>query len=484
MDKNNENMKIIRWNMVLNSIKNIMGFLFPLITFPYITRVLGVENVGRFNFSKSVINYFVLIAGLGIGGYAIREGAKLRNDATGFRQLSNELFSINMISTIASYGLLLIFLIFVPKFHGYMDLLLILSAEILFKTIGIDWLYSIYEDYMYITIRTILFQFISLVIMFLFVKSEKDTAIYALATVISAAGSNLMNFIHSKKYCHMGLTLNIDWKRHLKPIFIFFATSATILIYVSSDTTILGFMCDDRTVGIYSVSTKVYFIIKTILSSIIVVSIPRLASLLGEKKSDEFQKVAQNVYGTILTFIFPAIIGLILLRKPLILLFAGKSYESATSSLFLLCIAMICCFGAYFWGQCIIVLMGLEDILFKATIVSALVNIVLNFILIPFWKENAAAFTTIIAEGITFFWCAYKGKKYVRIKGVGSIMAKILIGCLFIIFTDILISHIFTNLIAHIAFTMLLSIILYFVTEIVLRNEIITDILKGIIKKK
>ena len=111
-----------------------------------------------------------------------------------------------------------------------------------------------------------------------------------------------------------------------------------------------------------------------------------------------------------LTFLLPAVTGIVILRKPIVLLFAGKNYEFATSSLFLLCIALVFCFGAYFWGQCIIVPLGLESVLFKATIVSSLVNIILNFILIPFWKENAAAITTIIAEGIVFFWCAWNTK--------------------------------------------------------------------------
>lgn len=483
MDKNNENMKIIRLNMVLNSIKNVMGLLFPLITFPYISRVLGVENIGRYNFSNSVITYFVLLAGLGINGYAIREGVKLRNNNIEFKQLANELFSINMISTVIAYALLGLFLIFIPKFQGYMGLLLILSSQIVFKTIGIEWLYSVYEDYLYITIRTIAFQVISLVIMFLFVRDDNDTAAYAMVTVISLAGSNILNFIHSRKYCRIGLTFHIDWKKHLRPILILFATSVMIHIYVGSDITILGFLCDDRTVGIYSVSTKAYSIVKTILSSVIVVSIPRLSFLLGEKNYDGFRNVSQNVYGTMLTFLLPAVTGIMILRKPIVLLFAGKNYEPATSSLFLLCIALVFCFGAYFWGQCIIVPLGLESVLFKATIVSSLVNIVFNFVLIPFWKENAAAITTIIAEGIVFFWCAWKGKEHVKIKGILKLCVKILIGCIVIVIIDILVSFINFNLVIHIALTILCSVICYCVVEIILRNEILIDILKSILKR-
>lgn len=483
-EKTDKNMKILRMNMVLNSVKNVIGLLFPLITFPYISRVLGVESIGRYNFSNSVISYFVIIAGLGINGYAIREGTKFRNDPVKLKKLSDELFSINMISTVVAYCLLGLFLIFIPKFHDYMGLLLILSLQIFFRTIGIEWVYSIYEDYLYITIRTIIFQFISLVAMFLFVKGVNDTPAYAVVTVISMAGSNILNFIHSKKYCHIGLTLHIDWREHLKPIFILFATSAMIHVYVGSDITILGFLCDDRTVGIYSVSTKVYSIVKTILSSVIVVSIPRLSFLLGEGDFDEFRLVSQNVYGTMLTFLLPAVMGIIMLRRPIVLLFAGESYESATSSLFMLCVALIFCFGAYFWGQCVIIPLGLENVLFKSTLLSSVINIILNFILIPFGKENAAAITTIIAEGIVFFWCAWIGKKHVKINGIGTILRKIVFGCFFIVFIDVLVSYVVSNPGIHIALTVILSVICYVVVEIMVHNEIMMDIVKNIVKKR
>ena len=483
-DKVNNGLKSLRINMALNTVKSVVGLLFPLITFPYISRVLGVENIGRYNFSRSVINYFIMIAGLGINSYAIREGAKLRNDPVRLKRLADEVFSINMLSTAAAYGLLGIFLVFVPKFRGYMDLLLVLSLQILFQTIGIEWMYSIYEDYMYITVRTVFFQFISLSTMFLLVRSENDTATYAAVTVISAAGANILNFMHARKRCRIKLTLHIDWKKHLKPVLVLFATSAMIYVYVNSDITILGFLCDDKTVGIYSVATKAYSIIKTILSSIIVVSIPRLASLLGKDNLDEFCAVSQNIYRTMLTFLFPVVTGIMLLRKPIIFLFAGESYESASSSLFLLCIALICCFGAYFWGQCVIVPVGLENVLFRATVVSALINIVLNFILIPFWKENAAAFTTIMAEGIVFLWCAWEGKKHVQMKGTITFLGKILAGCLSLVVVDVTVSRMVSNVVAHIVLTIVFSVLGYGVVEIMLHNEIVLDIANGLLPVK
>jgi O-antigen/teichoic acid export membrane protein len=343
--------KSLKLNMVLNAIKGLMSVVFPLISFPYISRVLGVDNIGRYNFANSIISYIILAAGLGISTYAIREGARVRENHLEFEKFANEMFSINIVSTVVAYFILVVLLFAVPKFQEYMTLLIILSLQVIFKTIGIEWIYSIYEDYAYITVRSILFQVISLILLFVMVKNENDINNYAAITVISSVGSNVLNYFHARKYCRVKPTSVIDWKKHLKPIMILFAMSVTVTIYVSSDTTILGFLCDDHTVGIYSVSTKVYSIIKTVLSSVLVVSIPRLSAMLGKKDKAGFDAVSVDIYGTLLTIVAPAIVVLIALRKQIVLLISDAEYSTASSSLAILSVALLFCLGAWFWGQ-------------------------------------------------------------------------------------------------------------------------------------
>lgn len=474
--------KSLKLNMILNAIKGIMSIVFPLISFPYVSKILGVENIGKYNFANSIINYVVLFAGLGISTYAIREGARIRNNMGELRTFAGEMFSINVISTIVAYIGLFILLIIVPKFHEYTSILIILSLQVVFKTIGIEWIYSIYEDYAYITIRSIIFQALSLVLLFLLVKTQNDVNRYAAITVLSSVGSNILNYVHARKYCKVSLTIKINWKKHIKPILVLFAMSLTVTLYVSSDTTMLGLLCNDYTVGIYSVSTKIYSIVKTVLSSVLVVSIPRLSSLIGESKGDEFNEVASDIYRTLLTLVLPAITGLIVLRKQIILILADNTYIRAESSLMLLSIALLFCLGAWFWGQCILVPLKKENIVFKATIVSAIVNVVLNLVLIKTWKENAAAFTTILAEAISLFWCSYFAHRYTKLTKIVSTTIKSLIGCLVIVGVAVLGSMIISSDIAYICFTVGFSVLLYGATEVFLKNEAIWSILRSLKK--
>ncbi|MBU9725203.1 flippase [Diplocloster modestus] len=470
-----ENPKSIKFNMLLNSIKSLMGVIFPLITFPYIARVLGVDNIGRYNFANSVISYFVLLAGLGISTYGIRSGAEIRNDPHRMNRFVNQLFTINIYSTILSYMLLAICIVIVNKFHGYTWLFIILSGQILFKTLGIEWLYSIFEDYAYITVRSIAFQLISLVLMFIFVRSSNDVNIYAGITVLSAVGSNILNFVHAKKYVRIRLTNDLQIKNHLRPILIFFATAVTVVIYVNSDTTILGLLCSDETVGIYSVSVNVYKALKTVLSAIIVVSIPRMSMLWGNGRRMEFALLGKEIYQTFLTLVFPAIMGVIILSKEIVYIISGPGYEEAQWSLIILSVSLMFCLGAGFWSQGVLIPQGNESKVFKITVISAVVNIILNFILIPFWNEKAAALTTLIAEALVFFYCREKGKNNIKRDGTALLLTKVLVGCVPMYFIYILCSSLFHHWLIKTLFVIISCLIEYILVETLLKNMVIVS---------
>lgn len=481
--ESNRKPKSIKLNIVLNSIRSILSIIFPLITFPYISRVLSVDNLGRYNFANSVISYFVLLAGLGISTYAVREGAGIRDDKSRIKNFVDQVFSINLMSTLLSYVLLFIMMFLIPKFADYKALLIILSLQIVFKTIGVEWLYSIYEDYLYITVRSIIFQVISIVLLFAFVRNENDVNAYAIITVVSAVGSNLLNYLHSKKYCRVGVTFKVDWKRHIKPIMILFALTMTVTIYVSSDNIILGFLCDDYTVGIYSVATKIYNIIKTVLNAVLIVTVPRISALIGKGDQKGASAISSRLYKLIITAMLPAMVGIIVLRKEIVLIIAGKDYITATSSLSILSVALIFCIGGSFWGQCVLVPNKQEMFEFKATLVSAIVNILFNFALIPFWKENAAAITTLIAELICFIWLGHIGKRYITISGTTSTIVKVVIGCAAIVGVSLILMPIKDNMILYTSLTILISVIAYALVEILVKNEVVITGLKDFFPK-
>ena len=135
--------------MFLYAIDYVVGAIFPLITFPYVSRILGVENLGKYNFSVSIIAYLVLLAKLGISVYAIREGARIRDDKKKFNNFASQLFTINVISTVIVYGIFLLMVLIVPKLKDYELLLFVLSIQIFVVPLTLDWVYRIYEDFLF-----------------------------------------------------------------------------------------------------------------------------------------------------------------------------------------------------------------------------------------------------------------------------------------------------------------------------------------------
>ena len=415
--------KSLKLNAALNAVKTITGIVFPLITFPYISRVLSVDSIGAYNFSASVVSYFQLFAALGISTYAIREGIRYRDNLSDMNKFVSEMFSINLLATFLSYCLLFLVLYAVPNMKEYKELILILSCQIIFTTIGVSWLCNIYEDFLYITIRTLAVQIFSLIAMFLFVKDERDLYCYTVIVTLANSVANIFNFSYlRKKYVKFRITFKCNLRKHLKSILIIFMTTLTITLYVNSDITMLGFMKSDYEIGLYSASVKVYTIIKNLFTAIAVVLIPRFSLLIANGKSEEAKDLFSKVFNTITLLVAPAMIGLFSLSDKILTLVAGSSYSDAGTSLAILSFAMLFSLYAYLYTNCILLPNRKEKVVFYASVVSAVVNIGLNLVIIPFWGINGAAITTLIAEGIMCFVAIYEGCKHMKLIGAFALV--------------------------------------------------------------
>ena len=473
--------KSIGINALLNSIRSILNILFPIITFPYVSRVLEVKGIGIYNFSNSIVSYFVLIAGLGIDIYAVREGAKIRDNKEKINKFENEIFSINIFSTIVSYILLFMAIAIFTKLHSYIACISIFSLQIIFTTIGTEWIYQIYEDYTYITVRSIIFQCISLILLFVFVRNNQDYLNYAAISVFSAVGSNILNFFHARKYWTIHLVWNFNLKRHIIPILVIFGVNIASLVYVNSDITLLGLMKNSYIVGIYSVSSKIYQIVKTLIAALLIVTVPRLAMLFGKHKFEKYQEILSKLTNTLVLLVLPASVGLFMLAKEVVLIISGKNYLKSVSSLRILCFAYLFSILAWILTECVLIPAKREKKVLISTSISAILNIILNLLLVPFWNENAAAFSTVCAE-ICMLLLNYKYAKDIVSEMFFSrqfrknIITSI-IGCVGIISICILCDYSFQSLIIKTILSIILSVIIYGAILVLLNNEVAVSIL-------
>ncbi len=466
-------------NAMLTVFKTILTFFVPLVTFPYVSRVLRVEAIGKYNFSTSVINYFVLFAGLGVGTYAIREGAKIREDREKISLFVSEVFLINCISTFFAYVLLFLCLLAIPKLYNYTVVIIILSIELMFTAYGRSWIYNIFEDFGYITFVQIGFQAVSIILLFLFVHKPEDIYYYAFINVLSSTGSNFLYGIHAKKYVDLRKVKLNCLKRHLSPILIIFSTSIATTIYVNSDMTILGWLVDDRCVGLYSTAVKIYNIIKQVMVAVITVTVPRLTLYAGSRK---FNYLFTRVFDMLFFMALPAMTGLLFMSDNAILIIAGAEYIDATTALRWLSVALVCALLACLFGTSVLLPYNKEKIFLKSTIISAIINIVMNFFLIPIYKQNAAAFTTALSQAVALYMCYRHSKEYVSLKNSLRSIVCTVVGCIGIAVVCILIKLCYFNLFTETFFSILLSMIIYVLTQIFTKNLIFYDAVKSVCK--
>ncbi|MCM3763518.1 flippase [Neobacillus niacini] len=409
--------KSLKVNFILNFIRVLMLIIFPLITFPYASRVLLPSGIGKVNFAISVVSYFLLFASLGINTYGIREAAKLRNDRSQLTKLVKELFTINLFFSILAYLLLFLALWLIPHFSGYRMLLLICSIQIVAAAIGVEWLYSALEEYTYITIRSIAFQILSLILLFTFVKDSGDYVNYAMITIIASSGSYILNFINSRKYINWFEKSKLDLKKHMKPILVIFSLNLSVNIYTNLDSVMLGFIKGDVAVGLYTAAVKIIKIVGMLITSLGAVLLPRLAFYLNENRESEFDELIKKSLNFVLLLSIPAVIGLSLLSRPIILIFSGEAYLPALIPMQILAPIILLTSISNLTGMQILVPSNRERLLVISVTASAITNFVLNLFFIPKYGVIGASIATLVAEilamslQIYFLREYFKGKK-------------------------------------------------------------------------
>ena len=402
-------------NSILNVIRTVLTMLFPVMTFWRISRIFTVETIGMYNFANATAGYFIMFAALGISAYAIREGAAIREYTQRISVFSSEVFTINLFSTLAAYILLAASILIVPQFYECRALLMILSVNMILMTIGCDWIHAIYEDFLYITVRTIAVYALALGLFFLLVNTPDDLYTYAWITVLATSGAQLLNIPARRKYCSVRPVPPQRAQQHLRPILTLFANTVTTSLYVNSDQLILGFLRGDYELGLYSVAVKIYMMFKSLLGAVIIAVTPRLSSLWANER-EAFETAASRIFQTILTLLVPVAVGLFFLSEPVILVIADAPYLGGIPALRWLCASLVLSIAGWFMTSCILIPAKEEKAILRITVTAALANIILNFVLIPLWGFTAAAITTVIAEGTACILGLRKAGKLISIQ--------------------------------------------------------------------
>ena len=472
--------KSIKKNFVMNAILTMSQFIFPLITFPYVSRILLPVGTGKVSFATSVIAYFTMFAQLGIPTYGVRRCAQVRDDKIELTRVTHELLFINFMMSVVAYVILFFALAFVPRLQGDRTLYLIISLNIIFTCIGIEWMYRGLEEYTYITVRSIIFKFIALVAMFAFIHQKSDYLIYGGISIFAASASSILNFINARKHIYMRPVGGYQLRRHLKPVLIFFAMSIATTVYTNLDTVMLGFIKTDTDVGYYNAAVKIKGILVSIVTSLGAVLLPRASYYVEKGDLADLRRLSSKALDFVLVVACPLALYFILFAKEGIRFLSGPAYGGAVLPMQWIQPTIIFIGLTNILGLQILVPLGKEKYVLYSEIAGAVTDFGINMLLIPRLASTGASIGTLAAEFVVFVVQYHVLRKEVapifRKLPYGKVVVALGLASLASLWTKRLGVHAFIILIISVVLFMGVYALVLFLTKEPMMQEIVATV--------
>lgn len=472
----------VKVNYILNLINTGTQMLFPLITFPYVCRVIEADGIGQINFFQSIISYISLFTCLGIPMYAIREIARDRSDVVQMNRTAMEILLLHSMLTLVGYAIVAILCLTVPQIQVNIPLFLILSLTIFFTAIGCEWFYQGIEDFKYITIRGLIIKTVSVVLLFIFVKSKTDLLYYGCYTVFGVLGGNIFNFFRLRKYIHRENIIfsELHIKRHVKPVLKVFSFSVVTSIYLQLNTVLLGFLKNALAVGYFAAATKVMQMLLMMSSCLGSVMMPRASHLIAENKESEFNRLIQKSYNFTLAIALPMTIGLIFCAPSLITALCGVKFEHSIlpSQIIAPIILMVAISNVF--GIQVLFPKGKINIVTLCCGIGAVADLILNLCLIPFFSYIGTSIAYLGAEVATTVSMYFIGRKYIPIIYFKKSHLTYALGCIVMAFVLYGISLLQLPTLTILLLQGCCGVLAYFIILCICKDEMLVQILSRI----
>lgn len=394
--------KVMKNSILKNTIYSFLlqftNILFPLVTAPYVSQVIGADGLGKVQFATSVVLWFSIFCLIGTNTYGVREVAKIRDDKTKLREFFSEMIILKIIASILTISVYLPSIFLIQQFSSEYILFLIQGTVLLLSIFSIDWFFQGVEDFKYITLRSLLFKIIALALIFLVVKEKDDYILYASIMIFGLSFSNILNYFYVRKYVSFSLK-GLNMKRHLKPISVFFTGSLVISIYTIIDQILLGLLKSAQDVAFYARAKM--FLSSSLAMSITIsnVIMPRLNNYYVTNK-EKYKDLLNLSVNLIFIISIPVATGICILAKWLMLLFGGHEFAPATIALIIISpLIIIIPIGTWNYSQRILPT-AKEKFGMIVQLVMAILSLMLNILLIPHFGFIGAAFSLLLVESL------------------------------------------------------------------------------------
>lgn len=392
-----QNAPSIKKNFAYKSALTLSTYVMSFITFPYVSRVLGVERLGLVNFVDNTVNYFLLFATLGVGLLGVREIAGAKNDVERQSKIFSNILGMNLLFTIFTLAVYVAAIFLVPRFHQSSELFFIGTAKILFTAFLVEWFFTGIENFKYITIRSLLVKLLYVLAVFLFVKTSDDYKLYFILTVGVVVVNATINMVYVRRFVSISFA-DLFRVRYIKQNMILGIYTIMTSMYITFNVMFLGLVSNDTEVGYYTTAFKLYSVILGFFTAFTNVMLPRMSSLLANGEKDRFNDLIAKSFSAMFTFIIPLVLCSMVMAPQIIYVLSGPGYEGAILPMRIIMPAAIFVGIAQVLAVQVIMPMKHDKVLLLASLIGATVSLIINICVVSQLQSVGSAIVLLSAE--------------------------------------------------------------------------------------
>ena len=467
--------KSITKNYIYNLIYQILILVLPLITTPYISRVLGPENIGIYSYTYSILSYFLLFGALGVSMYGQREIAYMGEDNSKRKKVFLEIILFRFITFLIAF---IVYGIFFMRNSQYGIYYRIWALELLATAFEIGWFFQGMEEFKKTVVRNVLVRLVSVTLIFVLVKNEQDLIKYITIYAITDLVGNLSLWAYLPKY-FKGVKINkINIRSHFAPIILLFIPQIAGQVYNMLDKTMIGKMIEDKSeVGYYEEALKVIKVLVTIVSSLGIVMVSRMASVFASGENDKVKDYLKKSFQFTFILGIPMTFGIISISEAFVPIFFGPGFDKTIILMNVLSPIVVLCGLSSVMGYQYLLPTKRQKEYTISVFIGIIINFILNYILILKHNSIGASVATVISQIIVCLVQFYIIRKDMSIRELIKISYKYIIAGIIMLAVCLAIKYFLGIGLKVMAIQIVAGMIVYFISLLIMKDEYLNMLL-------
>ena len=467
-------------NYLYNLAYQLLALIVPLITTPYISRVLKADGIGKYSYTQAIMEYFVLFGLLGMATYGSRQIAYVRDNT---EEKSQAFWDLNATRIVTMLVATIAYILFCILNSENRQLYIVQIFTVLASLIDISWFYAGIEKFKVTAIRNIFVKIISVILIFMLVKSSEDLCLYALIVSLSLFLGQFFLWIGIKKEVVYKSVIWGNVKKYLIGSFKLWLPTIAASVYTSFDKIMLGYFSNDTEIGLYVNSQKIVKIATTVTTALATVTIPKAANSYSNGNEKELKDTVYKSLTAVSFLAFPMCAGLMAIRETLVPWFLGEGFEPVVNLLLISSLLIITLSWSSILANQILVATNRENLYTLAILIAAIFNITMNFILIPKWQSLGALITSVAAEYIGMLIMLCFARNVISIRSFMRSIARYVVCSIVMYILVYGMGLVLPKIFVATMIQLIVGVIFYLAVMFIVRDPILMYIISGVFSK-